>query len=108
MPIPTPNGAPAPHAGAASNGSIHNGGEVCPHCNAARPSGPAPGLPGTAYPYAPPSTFVAPPYPNGFGFVYPFAGGIGVPPGGYTTPWWGYGPGRNSYVPGGGHYGAPR
>lgn len=68
---------------------------------------PAPGQPGTAYPYAPPSSFVAPyppyafgPYPYGGGFYPPYGGVYPPHGGGYQPPWWGYGPGRQSYIRG--------
>jgi hypothetical protein len=61
---------------------------------------PYPGQPGTAYPYAPPSGFVAPPLPYfGYGF-----GGYGH---GYLPPWFGYGPGREGYFRGGYPGGVP-
>ncbi|TWT99590.1 hypothetical protein Pla108_05330 [Botrimarina colliarenosi] len=74
---------------------------------------PYPGMPGTAYPYAPPSGFVAPipmpyygfGYGPGFGYGGGYGPGYGGRPGyggGHQQPWWGYGPGRKSYYQGGG------
>ncbi|CAN0367795.1 unnamed protein product, partial [Ectocarpus sp. 4 AP-2014] len=67
-------------------------------------TGPAPGQPGTAWPYAPQGNVVIPPYPFGLGYGYgyghpgygrPDYGRPGGRPGhGYERPWWGYGPGR--------------
>lgn len=66
---------------------------------------PYPGMPGTAWPYAPPTGFVAPmPYPfpyygYGYGYGDGFGGGYGG--GRYPRPWSGYGPGRQSHYQGG-------
>lgn len=107
-----------PHANAPTNTAPCTG----PGCQPAAAVTPAPGQPGTAWPYAPPTGFVAPPFPFGFGypgfgypgFGYPGVGhpgmghpgagrpGVGPPGAGAVAPWWGYGPGRQGYVPGGG------
>ncbi|MEN0109854.1 MAG: hypothetical protein AAF805_03940 [Planctomycetota bacterium] len=74
-----------------------------PGCAEAAPTAPTPppGLPGTAYPYAPPTGFVAPVFP--FGFPYPYGYGFGAPPyGGFPgygvppqgLPWSAYGHGN--------------
>lgn len=109
-PVPAPQGAfTNPNGTVAPSGGVQQGN--CPNgdCQPAAPTPtPQPGLPGTAYPYAPPSSFVAPPFfapPYGyFPYGYGYGGAVGGVPsggrGGYPAPWWGYGPGRGSYVPG--------
>lgn len=67
-------------------------GNCAPAAAVAPTPAPAPGLPGTAYPYAPPTSFVAPYFPFGVG-PYPYGGGV-------APPWWGYGGGRPGYTPG--------
>jgi hypothetical protein len=75
---------------------------------------PQPGMPGTAWPYAPQSGFVAPmpfavPFPywgGGWGGGGNWGGGSGwnggQHPGWRPQPWSGYGPGRQSHFQGGG------
>lgn len=75
---------------------------------------PQPGMPGTAWPYAPQSGFVAPmpfavPFPywggggwGGGGWNGGGWGGGGQHPGWRPQPWSGYGPGRQSHFQGGG------
>jgi hypothetical protein len=76
------------------------------------PGMPSPGTPGTAWPYAPQTGFVAPmpyPYPfygygyggGGYGGGGYGGGGYGPPYGGQPRPWSGYGPGRQSHFQGG-------
>lgn len=104
-------GAPVPAPQGAVQTPWQPGAAPCigPGCQPAAAAGPVPGQPGTAWPYAPPSTFVAPPYPFGFGygggFGPGFGPGFGGRPGyGHMPRWWGYGPGREGYVPGGGRW----
>lgn len=66
------------------------------------PGMPYPGMPGTAWPYAPQSGFVA---PMPFAVPFPYWGGGGwnsQHPGWRPQPWSGYGPGRQSHFQGGG------
>ncbi len=73
---------------------------------------PSPGMPGTAWPYAPQSGFVAPmPYAVPFPYWGGDWGGGGWNGGGWSggqhpgwrpQPWSGYGPGRQSHFQGGG------
>lgn len=102
-PVPSQSGGVAPATNAAPcEGPGCSGAAGTP--NVSPQQGPYPGQPGTAYPYAPPSNFVAPPYPYGVPYGYGYGGAPGYggfPPGhGQVPPWWGYGPGRGSYVPG--------
>ncbi len=96
VPVPAPQGTHQnPNSATAPSADCPSGN--CQPAAATAPN-PPPGLPGTAYPYAPPSSFVAPPFipPYAYGpYGYGFGGGHGIP-----GPWWGYGPGRGSYVPG--------
>lgn len=94
-----PYAAPYAQPNSAPNSTPCNG----PGCQPAAATGPAPGTPGTAWPYAPQGNVVIPPYPYGFPYGY---GGPGLGPGyGHRGPGWGYGPGREGYVPGGGYDG---
>lgn len=111
VPGPAPQAAPYyADPNSAPNAAPCNG----PGCQPAAATGPAPGQPGTAWPYAPQGNVVIPPYPFGYGYGYGYGGhpGFGRPdygrPGGRPgygneRPWWGYGPGREGFVPSGGY-----